>query len=306
MKVNVKDSNYFDESKRLNLKKVAKRGFMLASTLLVVSSSIGGCGIENKHDDELNSMVSYLDTNVSLDEVNDMNIIINDSDCSDTFFEDVCAKLSDDGLIFTVSRNNENINKDNSTVVTLDHQYSSGSDTIIFAPYNNTTVGNSDSLALSMQAAFKQNGFLGNNIVCGKVGYREDENGNIVTSIPTETEEALDADSDTSFVTISFGTQNTNSEWVAKSIENGLARQRYYLNNYDTGSDLVYRASSTDDVEVIADYFNSDVNTLNRFNNIDSNTLFDSQAIINPEVEKMDVFNQNSKLSIGNVKTRAY
>lgn len=306
MKVNIKNSNYFDENKKLSLKKVARRGFILASTLLVIGSSISDCGVKSNLDDELNSMVEYLDTDVSLDEVNDMNIIINDSDCSDTFFEDVCSKLSDDGLIFKVSRNNEGINEDNSTIITLDHQYSSGSDTIIFAPYNNTTVGNSDSLALSMQAAFKQNGFLGNNIVCGKIGYREDEDGNVVTSIPTEAEEALDADSDTSFVTISFGTQTTNSEWVAKSIENGLARQRYYLNNYDTGSDLVYRASSTDDVEIIADYFNSDVNTLNRFNGIDRSTLFDSQAIINPEVERMDVFNQNSKLSIGNVKTRAY
>ena len=36
------------------------------------------------------------------------------------------------------------------------------------------------------------------------------KNGNICTTIPTEIEEALDTDSDVSFVTISFGTKNNN------------------------------------------------------------------------------------------------
>lgn len=301
MKVNIEK---FNDDNKFDLKRKFKRGLMITSTLMVVGSTFIGCKANNENN-ELDSMITSINADVSLDDVNEMNIILNDSDCSDTFFEDVCEKLKEDGLKFSITKNNEDMH-DNSVVITLDQQYSSGSDTIIFAPYDNARIGYSDSLALSMQAAFKQNGFLGNNIVCGKIGYREDENGNVSTSIPTETEEVLASDSDVSFVTISFGTQNLNSEWVAKSIENGLARQKYYLDNYDAASDLIYRASSNDSIEVVADYFNTNVNTLNNYNGINGQVLFDSQAIINPDVESMEVFNHNSKFSIDKVRTRAY
>ncbi len=304
MNVNIGNINF--DGRRFNLRKVARRGMMIASTLFVIGSSIVGCSPNNNHADELEAMVQPFSADISLEGINDMNIIINDSDCSDTFFNDVCDKLSEDGVTFTTTSGCASINKDSSVVVTLDQQYSSGSDTIIFAPYNNTRLGYSDSLALAMQAAFRQNGFLGNSITCGKIGYREDENGNVTSMIPTETEDAMDTDSDTSFVTISFGTQNVNSEWVAKSIENGLARQKYYLENYDSGSDLIYRASTTDSVEVIADYFNSDVNELSSFNNINGDTVLDSQTIINPEISEMDVFNQNAQFSMDKINTRAY
>lgn len=302
MKVNVGNIDYFNDKNKFSLKRLACRGIIIASTLFALGSSTVGC----KHNSELDMMVTSTNADISVDEINSMNIIINDNDCSDTLFGDVCKKLNEDGLEFKTTKNNIGVNEDNSVVITLDQQYSSGSDTIIFAPYDNSRVGYSDSLALSMQSAFEQNGFLGNNIVCGKVGYREDENGNVISSIPTETEEALESDSDVSFVTISFGTQELNSNWVAKSIENGLARQKYYLNNYDAGTDLIYRASSTDDLDVIADYFNTDVNTLNNFNKVEGQELYDSQAIINPNVEKMSVFNRNSNFSIDEAKTRAY
>lgn len=306
MNVNIGNIN-FNENSNFSLKRVARRGMIIASTLLVVGSSIVGCRPEKEQKAELDAMVQSFSTDISLDEINNMNIIINDSDCSDNFFGEVCDKLIDDGIVFNTTTGCENIVGDSNVVITLDQQYSSGSDTIIFAPYNNTRLGYSDSLALSMQAAFKQNGFLGNNIVCGKIGYREDENGNVTSIIPTETEEVLEADSDTSFVTISFGTQNVNSEWVAKSIENGLARQKYYLDNYDSGSDLIYRASADDSIEIVADYFNSDIGELSLFNGLTTQSVLDSQTIINPEAARMEVFNQNSQFSIDEmVDTKSY
>lgn len=305
MNVNIENID-LNNGERFNLRKVARRGLMLASTLLVVGSTIVGCTTKENHSDELESMVQSFNTDISVDGINDMNIIINDSDCSDTFFNDVCNKLSEDGIEFRATSGCENINEDSSVVITLDQQYSSGSDTIIFAPYNNARLGYSDSLALSMQAAFKQNGFLGNNITCGKIGYREDENGNVTSMIPTETEEAMDTDSDTSFVTISFGTQNVNGEWVAKSIENGLARQKNYLDNYDSGADLIYRASDDDSIEVVADYFNSDVGDLSLFNGLTTQSNLDSQTIVNPEVGEMEVFKQNSQFTVDKVETKAY
>jgi len=305
LKINVGNNDYFKNMENFSLKRIQKKGKIIAATF-ALGLSLYGCNQEPNKNSEIEAMMQTFSADVSLEDVNDMNIIIWDKDCSDTFFNDVCCKLSDDGLNFKIAKNEDEVNEDNSVVLSLDQQYSSGSDTIIFAPYNNTRVGYSDSLALSMQAAFKQNGFLGNNICCGKIGYREDENGNVCTVIPTEVEEALDEDSDTSFVTISFGTENVNSDWVAKSIENGLARQNYYLNNYDSGTDLIYRASQNDSMEVVADYFDSNVVSLNGFNNIKDGIITDSQAIINPHVNNMSVFDSKAQFSIDTVKTKAY
>ena len=79
-----------------------------------------------------------------------------------------------------------------------------------------------------------------------------------------------------------------------------------YVNSYDTGSDLIYRASENDSIEVIADYFNTDINTLNNFNKINSEKIVDSQPIINPDISSMEVFSQNIIFGIDNNKTKFY
>ena len=300
MKVSLKDKEKIEESK-FSLKKSLKRGLALGLAL--------GIGlVSSNYDDgnDLDSMINDTFLEVSSDDINDMNIIINDSNCSDVFFNDVCDKLKEDGLEFTITSNNDGINQDNSVVITLDQQYSSGEATLIFAPYNNTRLGYSDSLTLSMQKAFLQNGFFADDLSVGKFGFREDDNGNVTSIIPTDTEEIIDDNYDTSFVTISFGTHNINAEWVAKSIENGLARQKYYLNNYDSNMDLLYRADSNEDVEVVAKYFDSTVHDLSLYNDLSSNETEKPQVIVNPRVSIMPVFDKNTQLKIDEVKTRAY
>ena len=94
-------------------------------------------------------------------------------------------------------------------------------------------------------------------------------------------------------------------EKVAKSIENGLARHRYYLDHCDNPTDLIYRANVQDSIDVVADYFGTDTNQLKSYNHIDS-TFRESQAVINPDVVHFDVFNRNSLFEINGVKTRAY
>lgn len=302
MKVSLKDKDTL-ESNMLLLKKSAKKGAAFGLALGLGLSLVSSVYNDNN---DLNTMVNDVVLNVSSDDINDMNVIINDNDCSDVFFNNVCDILREDGLEFTSTSNNEGINQDNSVVITLDQQYSSGFNTLIFAPYNNTRLGYSDSLALSMQSAFLQNGFFADELSAGKFGFREDENGNITNLIPTETEEAIDDNYDTSFVTISFGTSNVNAEWVAKSIENGLARQKYYLNNYDSNTDLLYRSNANEDVEVVANYFDSTVHDLNLYNNLNSNDTLNSQVIVNPRVSIMTIFDKNTQLKIDDVKTRAY
>ena len=304
MKINLNNSDYFDGTNRFKFKKKAKEGIIITSSIDIIGSFIIASNINNN--ENLESMFQPLTAEVSREEINDMNIIINDNDCSNTFFEAICSELEKDGVSFTVTRDNIDIDRDNSIVITLDQQYSSGSSTLIFAPYNNARVGESDSLALSMQAAFLQNGFFADNISIGKVGYVKDDNGKVNGYRPTDTEESIDSNSDTSFVVISFGTQNINAELVAKSIENGLARQKYYLDNYDSRTDLIYRANNGESAQVVADYFGSTVNQLCTYNKLESKDTLSSQAIINPEVQNMDVFNPRSMFSIDEVKTRAY
>ena len=270
----------------------------------IVSSSINHM-VNNYKKEEIEKVIPPFSTSVTLDEINDMNIIINDDDCSDTFFVEVTDKLKEDGISFTTTSNEVDINQNNVTVISLDQQYSAGPDTIIFAPYNNTRVGQSDSLALAMQSAFIQNGFSVSDISCGMAGYFEDNEGNVHYFAPTNTESAIDEVYDSSFVTISFGTQNINSEWVAKSIENGLARQNYYLKSEDNQSDLIYRANTQDDIDGVAAYFGTDSSSLRKYNNV-GDTFTESEAVINPGVQDMKSFDKNGMFQIGKEKTRAY
>ena len=251
-------------------------------------------------------LVPQFSVEMSIDDINDMNIIINDDDCSDTFFQGVVDQLKEDGLEITVTEDSNGVNQNNATVVTLDQQYSSGPGTVIIAPYDNLRVGHSDSLALSMQAAFQQNGYFADTISCGQAGYVQDEDGNVHYCMPSKTESEMNDGYDSSFVTVSFGTQNQNPEWVAKSIENGLARQNYYLKSDDNQTDLIYRASTTDSIEDVADYFGTDATRLRKQNAIDGDQFHDSQAIVNPYVEDMKAFDKTGMFQIGEEKTRTY
>ncbi len=295
-----------DESSQYKLKRKKKLGIIVS--IVSIGALVSGLASINNSTKDVQKINFSMPTssNISSDEINDMNIIINDSDCSDKFFNDVCDVLIKDGIEFSTTKNCVDINKDNCTVITLDQQYSSGASTLIFAPYNNTRLGNSDSLAVAMKTAFDQNCFFVDNILCSQVGFEQDSLGNVRYNVATDTEKAIEDDKDASFVTISFGTTNNNAEWTAKSIENGLARQKYYLDNFDNGSDLVYCANQTDSIEDISKYFGVDATNLVKYNSIKDNKIADTQAIVNPNVESMDVFNKNYLFEIDNQKTRAY
>ena len=300
---NVDNINKFSKYK---LKKRSKLGVILsimsigtiASSLASINNGTNNINISNNNVPEA--------SNISSSEINELGIIINDSDCSDSFFSDVCNILRKDGIEFDTTSNCVDINKDNCTVITLDQQYSSGAGTLIFAPYSNTRLGNSDSLAIAMQSAFDQNCFFVDDILCSQIGFEKDFFGNVRYNVATDTEKAIDDDKDTSFVTISFGTTNNNAEWTAKSIENGLARYKGYINDYDTDSDLIYCANQTDSIDEISKYFGVDSAKLVKYNKIKDNNVADTQAIVNPNVQSMDVFNKELIFEIDNNKTRAY
>ena len=308
-KISFTNNDFFKENKDSKLKSTRKS--KIGPIFLAVA--IAGTTIAFSHEKQdvvLDYNVPSISTLTKIEydnnEINSLNIIINDDDCSDNFFRSVCDKLEEDGIVFTIAKNSFDIDRDNCTVVTLDQQYSAGENTLIYAPYDNSRVGHSDSLAVAMKSGFEKNGFLINGLSCSQIGYVQDEKGNVCCNVPTDTEKVIDINNNTSFVTISFGTQNVDPELVVKSIEEGLARQKHFLDSEDSKIDLVYRANGDEDINVVSDYFGVNSSELKAYNNFNNSTLSDSQAIINPQVEKIDSFSKDCDITITKVHNKIF
>ena len=232
--------------------------------------------------------------NVSLEEINSLNIIINDNDCREDFINSVCEELDKDGIKFTFTRNGENIDVDNAVVITLDQQYMAGPATVVFAPLENNRLGYSDALALAAEKAFYEKGFLVDGVVCGQMGFRENENGTISERIPTATESSIGTDKNSSFVTISFGTQNTHAGLTASSIESMLTRYYSYVTSDYAYSDLIYCVEDGEDYADVASKLGTTKAALDEFNETsDESTLLTGEAIINPVVGSRREFNKH-------------
>ena len=221
--------------------------------------------------------------NVSLEEINSLNIIINDNDCREDFINKVCEELDRDGIKYTFTRNCEGIDVDGAVVITLDQQYMAGPATVIFAPLQNGRIGNSDALALAAQRAFYEKGFLVDGVACGMMGFRENENGTISERIPTDTESSIGLDKNTSFVTISFGTQNTHAGLTASSIEALLTRYYSYITSGYDYSDLIYCVEDGEDYSDIAEKLDTTGSVLFKYNGSnDESILLTGDALVNP------------------------
>ena len=307
-KIKFANKEFFGENKNSNFKSTRKSkiGPILLSLALAsaVVANMNDKLIEDSKKVELPEKTSLMTINTDNEKLNNLNIILNNSTCSDYLFNGICSSLEEDGISFISTKNCIDINRDNSTVITLDQQYNAGKNTLIFAPYNNSRIGYSDSLAVSMKSSFEQAGFNINGLVCSQIGFMKDANGNVNYNVPTDTENAIDENNETSFVTISFGTGNIEANKVAKCIENGLARHKHYIDNYDNKTDLVYRANGDEEINVVADYFDSNPYDLKKYNNINNSTLSDSQAIINPQVASIDSFDNNCDIELNNIKEK--
>ena len=281
MKISIKNSNYFNDTNHFLLKRNLNHKEINVSDMI----------------QELNHY------NYSLEDIHNMNVILNNNDCSDSFFQDVCSQMEEDGFSFQTNAGHLNKDIDNATIITLDMQYNASDKTLFFAPYNNTRIGYSDSLVLAMQAAFQKNG-SDTDVLTGKVGFRKDEDGNILHIIPTEMEEDLDENANVSFVTISLGANHFKPEVVAKSIEEGLIRQKFYLDHFDTGSDLIYRADAGEDVGVVADYFGASVHNLCEVNHIKDLDVLEAKTIINPNYKNISAFDIHNTFQYNNEKNK--
>ena len=290
--VNLNELDIVSNNESFNVSKKDNPGIMLSSS---VDKSLY---YHNELSENLNSINNV---GISISNINNMNIILNDSDCSDTFFGSVCDYLKNYGIKFTTTKNCENINVNDAVIITLDQQYSSGAGTLVFAPYSNTQLGNSDALSIAMSSAFRENNISIDGILCGQMGFEDDGEGNVRCVVATDAEKAIDESTDCSFVTISLGTQAFDAKKIANSIKGGLARLSYYLENYDKNTDLIYKANLDDSVEQVANYFGADPASLISYNKIKNNSFSNSQTVINPFVQTFDVFDSNSNFILEDV-----
>ncbi len=246
---------------------------------------------------------------ISLEDVNSLNIIINNNKSSNSFFNNVCEGLQDDGVVFSTTSDCQNVDVPGSVVITLDQLYLSSPEMVFFAPFDNSRKGDSDALALSMETSFKNNNFSTDGVFCGKVGYRKSPLGEFISRVPTSTEEAIDSKTNCSFVTVSFGTTFPDTEKVVDSIEEGLARFVYYQNEKGYGEDLIYRVQGGDIMPTIQEKFNNaTVEDINSYNNLNdkSNYVYMDNTLINPQVAKMGFSNANKNISLNLEKANFY
>ena len=185
-------------------------------------------------------------------------------------------------------------------------QYSAGEKTLLFAPIDNTRVGYSDSLVLSMKTGLEEVGMRENSIICGQLGFQKDENGVLHHIVPTPTEKVVSPSSNTDFVTISFGTSNVEPTLVAKAIESGLLRHIYYLNHFDLGSDLIYKTNPGEEIDVVANYFGSSIKELCEVNHMKGLDALEEKAIVNPHTSQMEVFHSNVSFQLEKEKEKTY
>lgn len=256
----------------------------------------GDYSILGKFSEDLYDPVIITDSiEVSLADINNLNIVINDNECSNSFIESICQQLDMDGIRYSFSRQEDGLDVENAVVITLDQQYVSGPRVCVIGAYENNRGDNSDGLALAMDTAFRAGGVDSDGIFCGKRGYRQDNLG-ISTRVPTPTEEAILVESNTSFVTIAFGTNTPSAEEIAGIIEDGLGRYVAYISRKEHG-DLIYRAEANDTIDSLAEKFGTAAFDVSNLNNID-NIIPSDEAIINPLEYNSPVFDKSIPVSI--------
>lgn len=249
----------------------------------------------NLSPDEIITMPNQEETiNVSLEDVNNLNIIINDSDCMDNFINSVCEQLDSDGIKFTYTSDCKDVDVDGAVVITLDQQYMAGPGTAVFAPLRNGRKGNSDALTLATERAFYEKGFLVDGIACGQMGFRQNDDGSVSERVPTPTEEAIAETTEASFVTVSFGTTSNNAELVAKAIEGSLTRYCAYINENQVGDDLIYCVQSDEQLDDLATYYGTDpANIKIQGVDLEEGTVLPGQTVISPNVSDIREFQHN-------------
>lgn len=229
--------------------------------------------------------------------INNLNIIINDADCMNSFIDEVCEKLKRFGIFAKTTRNCEGIDIDDACIITLDQQLNSGAGIVLVGAYhNNLKNDKSDCLLLCSKAGFENCGFNVDNIVCGIRGYREDNNS-VTIRIPSKTEELTKKSS--CFVKIALGTEARDSSLVADAIVNSLSRFSNYVESLRVCK-YIYRGTDKLNFDKLVEIFDADGEDINKINgfNYNNNLISIDFAYISPKVETISQYDKNINVII--------
>lgn len=250
-------------------------------TLGVLSGVIiaNGQNDSSKVNIDLDNMVSDSTLEVSIDDINDsLNLIINDNDCGNAFFENFCQSLENQGVEFLTSRANNNINYKNSTVITLDQQMVAGEGIALVGPQKDGTANHSEALLMSMLVTLHNNGWEAN-AIAGISQYQSLDNGTVIyTTVPSPTEQiATESDAQ---ITVAVGTMpiNATTEKLVKDIIVALGRYSYYLMNEAKDVTIINNPKSIHSEYDNSYYFDKQIIYANSFSHDNSLEIIDMEA----------------------------
>lgn len=228
-----------------------------------------GEGIENISLTDSNEII-----NVSIDDINQLHVIINDNDCGNAFFSNVLNVLKAYDLDFTISNQNNNLAYEDATIITLDQKLSYSNKTLLIGPYKDASGTNSEALLKATQVTFSNQGWEVITL-SGILKYAESSDSDIVyTKVASPTEE--NTFKTNAQITIALGTESYTPDKLAYDILLSLARYQYYLthnNNFtDEENDVIARQLNNDNTYLFSDKINKD-------NSFDPNLNFQLQQV---------------------------
>jgi len=245
------------------------KGSILAGTIAASVAVFGSQALfhsSNQSTEQPSDLLADSIISVSTDDINDLNLIVNDNDCGNAFFVDVCDYLEKQGLQFITSKQNDNLKYEDATIITLDQQMMSGEGITFIGPKQDGTANHSEALLKAMQVTFHSRGW-DTVSEAGIAEYQTLDNGEIsYVTVPSPTEvDSLDSSAQ---VTVAIGTtpDGYTTQKIAEDLMLSLARYQDYLKNVSSYVQIDEGANSPHMQNDNSYYFNEQINNASSFN----------------------------------------
>lgn len=252
-----------------------RNGIILAFSTIGVAAMASNFSSKEEHSEDL---ISPTTVNVSIDDINQLGVILNDNDCGNSFFKNICSSLEEYGLEFEISNHNDNIQCDNATVITLDQQLSYGEETFLIGPCQDGTANKSEALLKATQVTFANRGWNTQSLAGLQKYATGTDSDTVYTKVPSPTEENTPESS--SQITIAIGTGGSffSSEKIAEDVILSLARYQNYLDKES--------AYVEEEIDALAPHMKND-NSYFFNSQINNAKSFDPSVVVNIEKERV-------------------
>ncbi len=291
-----------------NISQAIRNGRKLL-TIMGLSLALTGCAIakdsknelENNSNEQLEAMLedSKESTVVSIDDVNQLNLILYDNNCNPVIFDATVNKMKEANInVLTATPGEPILQNEMSTIITMAGGIYNSNNSVILGSYNNDRHDNSDALALSMEASFKHHNLGMDGIRLGISEVTPD----YTHKVPTGTE--LNIAPSSSFVVVAVGDQIdiNQADSVADSVIEGVTRAAGVIKEA-TDTDFLYRATYQDlDVTTLASNVGTTVSSLIEMNEgISKHNTFslqEDQIIMHPRIKEYGNFDSNQDFQL--------